>query len=150
LTNYQQFFRPGSFRTSNVTAGIVIRFPILNATQRARAEAADAAALSARKEADNAKGELSSRIAKLQSMVRQLSAARDVAQVQYELAEAQLESAQARMQGPTATLRELQDASLQAVQSSGGLMDSELDLERAQLQLLQANGQLESWSAAAK
>jgi len=150
LTNYQQFFQPGTFRRDNVTAGLVIRLPILNATQRARAEAADAEALGARKEAENTKGELSSRIAKLRNAVRQSSAARDVAQVQYELAQAQLQSAQARMQAKTAPLRELQDASLEAVQSSGGLTDSELELERAELQLLLATGQLGSWAAAAK
>jgi outer membrane protein TolC len=150
LTNYQQFFQPGTFRRNNVTVGLVIRFPILNATQRARAAAADAEALSARKEAENAKGELSSQVAKLRSAVRQSSAARDVAQLQYELAQSQLESAQTRMRAQTAPLRELQEASLQAVESSGGLTDSELDLERAQLQLLLASGQLESWSAAAK
>jgi len=150
LTNYQQFFQPGTFRRNNVTVGLVIRLPILNAPQRARAAAADAEALGARKEAERTKGELSTRLAKLRNAVRQSSAARDVAQVQYELAQAQLESAQVRMQAQTAPLREVQDASLQAVESSGGLMDSELDLERAQLQLLLASGQLESWSAAAK
>jgi len=150
LTNYEQFFRPGTFTSNNVTAGLVIRFPFLNAPQRAHAEAADAEALSARKAAENTKGELSNRIAKLQNMVRQLSAARNVAQIQYELMQAQLESAQVRTQAQTATLRELQDASLQAVESSGGLRDSELDLERAQLQLLQATRRLESWADAAK
>ena len=150
LTNYQQFLQRGSFVPNNVTAGIVIRFPFLNVTQRARAEAADAAAIVARREAVNTKAELGNRIAKLRSMVQQLAAARDVAQVQYELAQAQLESAKVRMQAETAPLRELQEVSLQAVESSGGLMDSELDLERVQLQLLQATAQLESWSAAAK
>jgi len=150
LTNYQQFFRLGTFRPNNVTAGIVIRFPFLNSTQHARADEAAAAALSARKAAENAKSEVSDRIAKLQSTVRQLFAARDVAQVQYELAQAQLQGAQARMEGQPATLRELQEASLQAATSSGSLMDSEIELERAQLQLLQAEGKLESWSAAAR
>jgi outer membrane protein TolC len=150
LTNYQQFFQPGTFRRNNVTVGLVIRFPILNASQRARAAAADAEALGAKKEAENAKSEHSSRIAKLRNTVRQSSAARDVAQLQYELAQAQLETAQTRMQAQAAPLRELQDASLQAVESSGGLMDSELELERTQLQLLLATGQLESWSSAAK
>jgi outer membrane protein TolC len=150
LTNYQQFFQPGTFRRNNVTVGLVIRFPILNASQRARAAAADADALSARKQAENAKGELSSRIAKLRNTVRQSSAAHDVAQVQYELALAQLESAKVRMQSQTAPLRELQDASLQAVEYSGGLMDSELDLERTQLQLLLATGQLQNWSNTAR
>jgi outer membrane protein TolC len=150
LTNYQQFFQPGTFRRNNVTAGFVIRFPILNASQRARAEAADAEALGARKEAENAKVELSSRVARLRNAVRESAAARDVADVQYELAQAQLESTRLRMQAQTAPLRELQDASLQAVESSGGLMDSELDLERAQLQLLLATGQLQSWLGMAK
>ena len=37
-----QFFQPGSFQRHNATIGVVIKFPLFSATQRARAEAADA------------------------------------------------------------------------------------------------------------
>src|SRR5258708_28233164 len=50
--NYQQFFQPGSFQRHNATLGVVIKFPLFHATQRARADAADATALKAKKDAE--------------------------------------------------------------------------------------------------
>lgn len=150
FTDYAQFFRPGSFNTNNVTFALVLRLPILNTAQRARAEAADADALRAKKQAENTKAQVSDEAVRLRDTVRELSASRDVAQLQYELAQTQLQAAQARTEARTATLRELQDASLQAVQNSAALMDSDFETERAQLQLLFATGELDTWSAAAK
>ncbi len=150
LTDYAQFFRPGSFRENNVTIGVVIRLPLLNSTQRARAQAADADALRAKNQAQGTRAQVTGEVVRLQNAVRELTASRDVAQIQYELSQAELQAAQTRMQTRTATLRELQDASLQAVLYSGALMESEFDAERAQLQLLYQTGELDSWSAAAK
>src|SRR5262249_29871754 len=50
FNNYQQFFQPGSFQQHNATVGVAIRFPFLSFSQRARAQAADAQALHARKD----------------------------------------------------------------------------------------------------
>lgn len=150
LTDYAQFFRPGSFRENNVTVGVVIRLPLVNATQRARAEAADADALRAKEQAQLARTQVTGEIVRLQNAVRELTASRDVAQVQNELGQAELQAAQIRMQAKTATLRELQEASLQAVLDSGALMDSEFEAERAQLQLLYETGALAGWSEGAK
>ncbi len=150
LTDYAQFFRPGSFRENNVTVGVVIRLPLVNSTQRARAEAADADALRAKEQAQLARTQVTGEIVRLQNAVRELTASRDVAQVQQELGQAELQAAQIRMQAKTATLRELQEASLQAVVDSGALMDSEFEAERAQLQLLYETGGLAGWSEGAK
>ncbi len=150
FTDYAQFFRPGSFTSQNVTFGLILRLPILNDTQRARAQAADADALRARKQAQSAKAQVSRETLRLRDAVRELLAARDVAQIQYELAQTQLQAAQARTQARTATLRELQDASLQAVQNSSALMDSDFEAERSQLQLMYEAGELNTWSAGAK
>ncbi len=150
FTNYAQFFRPGSFQNENVTFGVVFRLPILDDTQRARAQAADADALKAKKQAESTRAQVSGEALRLRDTVRELSASRDVAQVQYELAQTQLQAAQARMQARTATLRELQDASLQAVQDSAALMDSDFATENAQLQLMYETGDLAAWSKTAK
>jgi len=150
FTDYEQFFRPGSFRSNNVTFALVLRVPILNDTQRARAQTADAEALRAKKQAENTKTQITDEAVRLRDSVRELSAARDVAQLQYELAQTQLQAAHDRMEAKTATLRELQAASLKAVQDSASLMDSDFETERAQLQLLYATGELDQWSAAAK
>ena len=150
FTDYAQFFRPGSFTSQNVTFGLILRLPILNDTQRARAQAADADALRAQKQAQSAKAQVSRETLRLRDAVRELLAARDVAQIQYELAQTQLQAAQARTQARTGTLRELQDASLQAVQNSSALMDSDFEAERSQLQLMYETGELNTWSAGAK
>ena len=150
FTDYAEFFRTGSFRSNNVTFALVLHLPIVNDTQRARAETADADALRAKKQAENTKAQVSEEAVRLRDTVRELSASRDVAQLQYELARTQLQAAQARTEARTATLRELQDASLQAVQNSAALMDSDFETERAQLQLLYAAGELDEWSAGAR
>lgn len=150
FTNYAQFFRPGSFTPNNVTFGVIFRLPILNDTQRARAQAADADALRAKKQAEITKAQVGGEALRLRDAVRELSASRDVAQIQYELAQTELHAAQARMQANTATMRELQDASLQAVQYSAALMDSDFEAERAQLQLMYETGELSTWSGVGK
>ena len=150
FTNYAQFFRPGSFQNENVTFGVIFRLPILDDTQRARAQAADADALKAKKQAQSTRTKMSGEALRLRDAVRELSASRDVAQVQYELAQTQLQAAQARMQARTASLRELQDASLQAVQDSAALMDSDFATQNAQLQLMYTTGDLDAWLKTAK
>jgi len=150
FTDYEQFFRPGSFRSNNLTFALVLRLPLLNDAQRARAQTADAEALRAKKQAEVTKMQLTDEAIRMRDGVRELSASRDVAQLQYQLAQAQLDAAQTRMDARTATLRELQDASLKAVQDNATLMDSDFETERAQLQLLYATGGLDAWSATAK
>jgi outer membrane protein TolC len=145
FTNFEQFFRPNSFQNQNVTFGLVIRFPFLNASQRAAAQAADAEAIRARKDAQAAQDQVALETLRLQRAVEQAAAARDVAQLQQQLAQSGLNSAQARIQAATAPLSELQNAQLESDVRSADLMDSEFELQRAQLQLLRATGGLENW-----
>jgi outer membrane protein len=150
FTNFEQFFFPGSFRRNNATFGLVIRFPFLNSTQHAHASGADADALHARKEAQGVKDQVSLEALKLQRAVEQLAAAREVAQLQYELANGDLDTAKTRVQSGTATLRDLQNASLQANERSAQLLDAEFELKRAQFQLMRATGKLEQWALQAR
>jgi outer membrane protein TolC len=146
LTNYEQFFVPGSFQTHNTTAGLLIRFPFLNASQKAHARAADAEFVHAHREAEGLKGQITLEALKLQHAVEQASAARDVADLQAQVAAAEQGAAQARMQAGTATLKEAQNAMLDADEHSSALLDANFGLQRAQLQLLRATGALETWA----
>ncbi|HSB75189.1 MAG TPA: TolC family protein [Terriglobales bacterium] len=146
FTNFEQFFRPNSFQNQNVTFGLVIRLPLLNFSQRAAAHAADADAVRARKDAQAAKDQVSMETRRLQRAVEQAAAAREVADLQNQLAQSGFTSAQARMQAATATLSQLQDAQLQADLRSSDLLDADFELQRAQLQLLRATGNLEKWA----
>ncbi|MGE5204490.1 MAG: TolC family protein [Chlamydiota bacterium] len=146
FTDFAQFFQPNTFQNQNVTFGLIIRFPFLNFSQKAAAQAADADAIRARKDAQAAKDQVSMETLRLQRAVEQAAAARDVADLQNQLAQSGLESAQTRMQAATATLSELQNAQFQADLRSTQLMDAEFELARAQLQLLRATGDLEKWA----
>ncbi|HZQ23653.1 MAG TPA: TolC family protein [Terriglobales bacterium] len=146
LTNFEQFFVPGSFQPHNVTFGVVLRLPFLNASQHAHAEVADAEALRSRKEAEQTRNRAALDALKLQHNVEQLRAARDVAQLRSELAQNQLDAVQTRMQAETATQRELQDAAIEAAERSLDRINAEFQLQAAQVQLYRATGDLQQWA----
>jgi outer membrane protein TolC len=135
-----------SFRQNNATIGLSIRFPFLNLSQRARAQAADADALKASKQAEAAKNQISEEALRLQRSVTQMQAARDVAQLEYEIAQKTLTAVQTRLDAGTATLHDLDDARSQASERFIALQDVTFELERSQLGLLRSTGELEKWA----
>src|SRR5208282_4771306 len=114
INNYNEYYT--HFRPDNATIGFALRIPIFHASQRARAEAADAEALKARKQVEAARDRVSEETLKLQRTAEQLEAARDVAQLEYQLAQSALEAAQTRIDAKTGTLHELADARVQAAE----------------------------------
>jgi outer membrane protein TolC len=147
FNNFQNYFQPGSFVRNNATVGGVIRFPFLNFSQRAHAEAADADATKAQKQAEAARNQVSEETLRLQRAVAQMQAARDVAQLQFEIAQKSLEAVQTRLDsGGTVTLHDLDDARAQASERFITLQDVTFELERSQVGLMRATGDLEGWA----
>jgi len=146
LTNFEQFFVPHSFHAENVTVGLVLRLNFLNASQRARAAAADVEALRAKKEAEQVRSQAAIEALKTRHDLDRLAAATDVAQLRYQLAQTELDAALSRMQAETGSFQEVQKAVLDAANRSLERMDADFDLERAQLQLLRETGKLEDWA----
>jgi len=136
----------GGFRQNNATIGISIRFPFFNASQRARAQAADADALKATKQAEAARNQASEETLRQQRSVAQMQAARDVAQLEYEISEKNLGAVQTRMDAGTATLHDLDDARSERSERFIALQDVTFEMERAQLGLLRSTGDLEKWA----
>jgi outer membrane protein TolC len=134
------------FQQNNATVGVSIRFPLFNASQRSRAQAADADALKATKQAEAARNQVSEEVLRLQRSVAQMQAARDVAQLEYEIAEKNLTAVQTRMDAGTATLHDLDDARSQASERFIALQDVTFELERSQLGVLRSTGDLEKWA----
>ena len=134
------------FQQNNATIGISIRVPIFNASQRSRAQAADADALKANKQAEAARNQVSEETLRLQRSVAQLQAAREVAQLEYEIAGKSLTAVQTRMDAGTATLHDLDDARTQASERFIALQDVTFELERSEVGLLRATGDLEKWA----
>jgi outer membrane protein TolC len=135
-----------SFQQNNATIGVSIRFPLFNASQRARAQAADADALKATRQAEAAKNQASEETLRLRRSVAQLQAARDVAQLENEIAEKGLTAVQTRIDAGTANLHDLDDARSQVSERYITLQDVTFELERAQLGLLRSTGDLEKWA----
>lgn len=134
------------FQQNNATVGVSIRVPIFNASQHSRAQAADADALKATKLAEAARNQVSEETLRLERSVAQMQAARDVAQLEYEIAQKNLEAIQTRMDAGTATLHDLDDARSQASERFITLQDVTFELERSQLGVLRATGDLEKWA----
>jgi len=150
LTNFEQFFVPHSFQPNNVTFGLLLRFPFLDRSQRARASAADAEALRARKEIEQTKNKAALDVLKLQHSVEQLLAARHIADLRYKLAENQLDAVRVRMEAETATQREMQNAAIDAGERTLERIDADFELQRAELELLHVKGEVESWALSSR
>ncbi len=135
-----------TFQRNNFTIGANIRFPLLNTSQRARAQAADADALKASKQAEAAKNQASEETLRLEHAVTQMQAARDVAQLEYEIAQKNVEAVRTRMDAGIANLHDLDDARSQASEKFMSLQDVTFELEKAQLGLLRSTGELEKWA----
>jgi len=134
------------FQPNNATIGIAIHFPFLNLSQHARVQEAESEAVKAQKQAEAARNQVSEETLRLQRSVARMQAARDVAELESELAQKNVEAVQTRMDAGTATLHELGDALSQASERSIALEDVIFELERSQVGLLRATGDLEKWA----
>jgi outer membrane protein TolC len=143
--NYDKYFQPGSFQRHNATIGVSIRFPFFSPSQKAHAEAADADALHAKKDAEGAKNQVTEETLRLQRSVEQLAAAQQVADLEYQVAQSNLEAVQVRVDAATGNLHDLDDARTQSDQLYNTLQDANFELQRAKITLLRAAGELADW-----
>jgi len=146
FNHYAKYFPPNTFQQDNATIGVALRIPLFNASQRARADAAEAEALKARKQAEAARNQVAEETLKLQRAAEQLKAAREVAQLEYQLAQSGLEAAQTRIDAKTGTLHELADARVQAAERYLLFQDADFEYQRVRMNLLRATGDLEAWA----
>jgi outer membrane protein TolC len=161
FNNYQNYYTPSkpcvtslgqflcvanNFQQNNATVGVSIRFPLFNASQRSRAQAADAEALKARNQAEASRNQVSEETLRLRRSVAQMQAARDVAQLEYEIAERTLTAVHTRMDAGTSTLHDLDEAQSQVSERFIALQDVSFELERSQLGVLRSTGDLEKWA----
>ena len=142
--NYDDYVR--TFQRHNGTVGVAIKFPFLNFAQRGHAEAADAEALKARREAEGVKEQVSSEALRLQRSVRRLAASRDVAKLEYQLARSDVDAVRAKVEAGTASLRDEQAARVAENDRYAAFLGASFELDRAQMQLLRATGDLEKWA----
>jgi outer membrane protein TolC len=145
FNNWTQFFPNNVFERNNATVGVVIRFPFFSPSQRAHAEAADAAAVRANKEAESTKNQVSQQTLKLRRSVEQLQAAQEVSELEYEIAQSNVEAMQIKIKSGTATLNEGDQARADLSAKYNALQDANFELVRARVSLLRATGELQTW-----
>jgi outer membrane protein len=148
--NYQKFYAKNSFQPNNATVGVAIHLPFVNLAQHARVQEAESEAFKATRQAEAARNQVSEETLRLQRSVTQMQAARDVAELEYEIAQKNIEAIQTRMESSGANLHDLDNARAQASERFITLQDVTFDLERNQVGLLRANGELERWATTSK
>ena len=148
--HYDRFYQPGSFQPNNATVGVAIHLPFLNLAQHARVQEAESEAFKAKKQAEAARNQVSEETLRLERSVTQMQAARDVAELEYEIAQKSIEAVHTRMDSSAANLHDLDNAQTQASERFITLQDVSFELERSQVALLRATGDLESWALGAK
>jgi len=148
FNNYQVYLN--KFQNNNASGGLVVKFPFFDTAQRARAAEAKADFIRASREAEGAKDRMSLETLRLQRAVQELQASVDVAQLEYQLAQSELTATETRLQSQLGTLREEQDARTKVEQSYDALIDANLTLQKAKIQLLRNTGELEQWALAGK
>jgi outer membrane protein TolC len=73
-----------------------------------------------------------------------------VADLEYQVAQSNLESLRVRMDAGSIGWHDVQDAREQVNERYNSLQDANFQLERAQITLLRATGELESWVGSSK
>jgi outer membrane protein TolC len=144
FNNYDLYYR--NYTANNFSGGLNLKIPVFNSVQKAKAQEAEGDYLIAKKQADLTRAQVSEDTLKLQRSLRQLSAARDVAKLEWEVAQGDLDAVKGRMQTGGANVRDEQNAELDTDDRYAIYLDSEFELDRAQLQILRLTGSLEQWA----
>jgi outer membrane protein TolC len=146
--NYDAYYK--HFQPNNATVGVAIHLPFMNLAQHERVKEAESEARKATTQAEAARNQVSEETLRLERSVTQMQAARDVAELEYEIAQKNVEATRTRMESSTANLHDLDNARTQASESLITLQNVTFELERSQVALMRATGDLESWALGTK
>jgi outer membrane protein TolC len=145
FNNWTQFFPEKVFQRNNATVGVVIRFPFFNLSQHAHAQAADADAVRAKKEAESTKEQVSQQDLKLRRSVEQFQAAQKVSELEYEIAQSDDQAVQIQVKSGTATMDDQAHAEADLAEKYNALQDANFELTRSRINLMRATGELGTW-----
>lgn len=140
INNYQEFFN--KFQRNNLNVGIQVTVPIFAAKTSADVALAKSNFDEASLELAAAKNAVAQGAEQQEQGVREADAARKVAQLDLQLAQQQLQELEANFNQGKATLSQLEQARLEENEKWLTFLDAGLSHERAELNLLQATGQL--------
>ncbi|MFP5210498.1 MAG: TolC family protein [Acidobacteriota bacterium] len=139
---------------NNFMSGIAVEVPLFDMWHRAKGKESAAAALRATVEAEEARRKNDLRISQLSNSVRELDAQTEVASLKQQIAQEQLKAVQTQLQegsgaGPNAqpqlSPKAQEQARIDERQKYQDLLETELDLNKARLNLLRALGHMQDW-----
>jgi len=158
FNNYTLFFPTNPvtgksvFQYNNAGIGVQISWPIFDHLLKAKAQESAADAAHAFAEYDNARIKDEEGHAQLARSTRTLAAKAEVADLQQQLASQQLASIRTQLQpsaaNPNVPQRTPKDETNAEIDERGkyvGLLNSRFDLQQAQVQLMRAQGGLDTW-----
>lgn len=140
FNNYALFFN--HFQRNNVNVGVQITIPIFSAHTSAAAALAHSQLNEADLELSSAKRTVRIGAEQKVRTLREMDAGTNVARLDLQLAQEQLQDAQVKFDQGRATLRDLEQARVLENEKWLAFLDANLSREKAQLDLLQATGQL--------
>ncbi|MGH9865175.1 MAG: TolC family protein [Candidatus Acidiferrales bacterium] len=137
---YENFFK--NFQRNSINAGVQITIPIFSAHTSAAAALARSQFNEADLELAGEKRAVRMGTEQKVRMLREMDAGKDVAQLDLQLAQEQIQDIQVKFNQGRATLRDLEQARIVENEKWLAFLDANLSREKAQLDLLQATGQL--------
>lgn len=156
FANYLQYY-PNGLQYNNAAVGVVVTFPLFDATRRAKARESAADAEKAAADADAARNVMSEQTSAMRHTLRELGAQQRVAQLESELSQEQLKTVETQFTNGTGspnaapvTPKEEQQAHIAERERYEDMLDANFSLEKVQLNLLRATGQLDSWLRSAE
>jgi outer membrane protein TolC len=151
FADYTKYF-PTGFQYNNVAIGVVVTFPLFDATRRAKARESAADAVHARADADAALDVLNEQRSTMRETLLELGAQQRVAQVESQLAQEQLKTIETELTNGTGTPNspqvspsEAQKAHIEERERYQDVLDANFSMMKVELNLLRATGQMDAW-----
>jgi len=150
FNNYAEYYL--RFQHNNFDAGLEVQIPLFDSSKRARAQESIADASRADAQVAQARNSVREQIVQLSGTIPELRAQQRVARLQNELAQEQLESVLTQLQNsvstpgaPALSPADEMQARIAERERYVDFLGSELELTKAELNLLRATGGIEDW-----
>jgi outer membrane protein len=140
FNNYDEFYK--NFQRNNLNVGIQITIPIFAAKTSANVALAKSQLDEAELQLGNKRQQVRLDVQQKARDVRELDASREVARLDLQLSQETLQQLQAKFDQGNATLQDIEQARLDESDKWLAFLDADFARQRAQLDLLQATGQL--------
>lgn len=138
--NLQRYYQ--NFQSNNVTVGLQVKIPVISAQRSSNVAMAKSELNTAEMELRSRRQNIELEAAREFNSVRVLDAKREVARLDHEVAQDNLQVIQANFQEGRANLRDVERARSEENEKWLTFLDSDFDLSKAQLELLNTTGEL--------